>query len=254
MPLESHPHGEVRAPHPPLPEYYADEAARRDWVQAMFDRTAPDYTRIEWVMGLGTGSWYRRQALVRAGLARGMRVVDVGSGTGLVALEAARILGDVRDVIAVDPSAGMLRHTVLPEGATLLEGSAESLPLPDTSVDFLCMGYALRHVSDLSVAFAEFFRVLRPGGIVCLLEITRPRGRIGGMLLKGYLRGVVPALARLVASARDTPRLMRYYWDTIEACVPPERVTGALAHAGFGHVVRQVELGFFSEYRARKPG
>jgi len=254
MPLESHPHGEVRAPHPPLPEYYADEAARRDWVQAMFDRTAPDYTRIERMMGLGTGSWYRRQALVRAGLARGMRVVDVGSGTGLVALEAARILGEVRDVIAVDPSAGMLRHTVLPDGATLLEGSAESLPIPDTSVDFLSMGYALRHVSDLSVAFAEFFRVLRPGGIVCLLEITRPPGRIGSMLLKGYLRGVVPALAWIFASTRDTPRLMRYYWDTIEACVPPERVIGTLAHAGFGHVIRQVELGLFSEYRARKPG
>jgi demethylmenaquinone methyltransferase/2-methoxy-6-polyprenyl-1,4-benzoquinol methylase len=252
MPLESHPPGEVRAPHPPLPEYYADEAARRDWVRAIFDRTASDYTRIERVMGLGTGSWYRRQALLRAGLARGMQVVDVGSGTGLVALEAARILGNVRGVIAIDPSEGMLRHTVLPEGATLLEGSAESLPLPDASADFLSMGYALRHVSDLSASFAEFFRVLRPGGIVCLLEITRPAGRFGRMLLKGYLRGVVPTFASIFASTRDTPRLMRYYWDTIEACVPPERVTSALAHAGFGDVVRQVELGLFSEYRARK--
>jgi demethylmenaquinone methyltransferase/2-methoxy-6-polyprenyl-1,4-benzoquinol methylase len=46
---------------------------------------------------------------------------------------------------------------------------------------------------------------------------------------------------------------MRYYWDTIEACVPPEQVAGALAHAGFSDVVRHVELGLFSEYRARKP-
>jgi demethylmenaquinone methyltransferase/2-methoxy-6-polyprenyl-1,4-benzoquinol methylase len=253
MPFESPPPGEVRAPHQPLPEYYADEAARRDWVRAMFDRTAPDYTRIERVMGLGTGSRYRRLALVRAGLTRGMRVVDVGSGTGLVALEAARILGDVRDVIAIDPSAGMLRHTVLPDGATLLEGSAERLPLPDASADFLSMGYALRHVSDLSVAFAEFFRVLRPGGIVCVLEITRPAGRLGTLLLKAYLRGVVPAFARIVGSTREAPRLMRYYWDTIEACVPPEQVTSTLAHAGFRDVLRHVELGLLSEYCARKP-
>lgn len=244
---------EVHAPHPPLPEYYPDEAARGGWVREIFDRTAPDYARIERMMGFGSGSRYRRQALERAGLVRGMHVVDVGSGTGLVALEAVRILGDVRHVIAIDPSAGMLRHTTLPEGATLLEGSAEDLPLPDTSAEFLSMGYALRHVSDLSAAFAEFFRVLKPGGIACILEITRPAGRLGNALLKAYLRGVVPALAWAVARSPDTPRLMRYYWDTIETCVPPERVTGALVHAGFGDVTRHVELGLFSEYRARKP-
>ncbi len=248
-----HPRCEVHAPHSPLPEYYPDEAARRPWIREIFDRAAPDYARIERMMGFGRGSRYRRQALERAGLARGMRFVDVGTGTGLVALEAVRILGGADDVIAIDPSAGMLRHATLPEGVTLLEGSAERLPLPDASADFLSMGYALRHVSDLSSAFAEFFRVLKPDGVVCVLEITRPAGRLGNTLLKAYLRGIVPAIARVVARARETPRLMRYYWDTIEACVPPEQVAGALAHAGFDDVVRHVELGLFSEYRARKP-
>lgn len=253
MSLESRSPGQVGAPHPPLPEYYSDEAARRGWIRAIFDRTAPDYDRIERVMGFGTGSRYRRHALVRAGLVPGMRVVDVGTGTGLVAREAVRIVGEARDVIAIDPSAGMLRHASLPDGVALLEGSAESLPLPDASADFLSMGYALRHISSLSVVLAEFFRVLKPGGIVCVFEITRPAGRVGNALLKAYLRGVVPALAWAIARAPDTPRLMRYYWDTIETCVPPERVTGALTHAGFGDVVRHVELGLFSEYRARKP-
>ena len=58
------------------------EPQRRDWVRGIFDSSARDYDRIERMMALGTGSWYRRQALLRAGLAAGMRVVDVGCGWG----------------------------------------------------------------------------------------------------------------------------------------------------------------------------
>jgi demethylmenaquinone methyltransferase / 2-methoxy-6-polyprenyl-1,4-benzoquinol methylase len=251
-PERDHP-SEVHAPHPPLPAYYVGEAARAGWVRQIFDRTAPDYARIEWLMGLGSGAWYRREALVRAGLVPGMRVADVGTGTGLVARAAIRILGDASAVTAIDPSPGMLRHATVPAGTKLVEGSAEALPLADASADFLSMGYALRHISDLSAAFAEFFRVLKPGGTVCILEITRPTGRLPNALLKGYLRGVVPAVAWVVSRNRDTPRLMRYYWDTIETCVPPGDVMGALAHAGFRDVARHVELGLLSEYRAGKP-
>lgn len=243
----------VRAPHPPLAAYFPSEEARRGWVRGIFDRTAGDYERVERTMALGSGAWYRGQALRRAGLAPGMRVVDVGTGTGLVARAAARIVGDARAVIGVDPSAGMRTNARLPEGMRLLEGAAESIPLPDGSADFLSMGYALRHISDLEVAFREFHRVLAPGGGVCILEITRPSSRVGTTLLKAYMRGFVPLLARVVARNADTPRLMRYYWDTIEACVPPEAVMRTLVAAGFAEVSRHVELGIFSEYRAIKP-
>ena len=243
----------VHAPHPPLEEYFANESERRGWVRGIFDRTADDYDRVERAMAFGSGAWYRRQALLRAGLAPAMRVVDVGTGTGLVARAAVRIVGDARAVTGVDPSTGMRRNARLPEGVRLLEGTAESIPLPDACADFLSMGYALRHISDLAVAFAEFRRVLAPGGIACILEITPPASRLGKAALKAYMRGIVPLLARAVARSADMPRLMRYYWDTIEACVPPERVLGTLALAGFANVARHVELGVFSEYRAVKP-
>ena len=67
------------------------------------------------------------------------------------------------------------------------------------------------------------------------------------------MRGVVPLLARFVARQRDTAHLWRYYWDTIEACIPPERVLEALRAAGFTDVKRHVELGIFSEYTAVRP-
>lgn len=244
----------MSAPHPPLPRYYETEADRSRWVRGIFDRTAGDYDRVERVLGLGSGSWYRRRALQRAGLTSGMTVLDIGTGTGLVAREAAMLVGDATRVTGVDPSPGMVEHARVPAGVRLLAGSAEAIPSADATADFLSMGYALRHISDLSPAFAEFFRVLRPGGRLCLLEITSPQGALGRALLKAYLRGLVPAAAAVISRHRDMPKLMRYYWDTIAACVPPAAIMQALAAAGFVDVERYVELGVFSEYRARKPG
>jgi demethylmenaquinone methyltransferase/2-methoxy-6-polyprenyl-1,4-benzoquinol methylase len=243
----------MQVPHPPLKQYYQTEQERTAWVRGIFSRTAGDYERIESAMAFGTGPWYRRRALRRGGLTHGMRVVDVGVGTGLVAREAVAIVGDPALVTGVDPSPGMLANARLPLGVRLLSGAAEAIPVADGAADFVSMGYALRHIADLRAAYAEFFRVLPSGGRLCILEITLPRRALARILLRAYMRGIVPALARLVARHSDMPKLMRYYWDTIEACVPPQAVIDGICAAGFVDVSRHVELGIFSEYRARKP-
>ena len=66
----------ARAPHVPLTQYYPDEPSRAGFVREMFDSTAVDYDRMEKVLSFGTGKWYRGQALKRAGLKPGMRVLD----------------------------------------------------------------------------------------------------------------------------------------------------------------------------------
>ena len=147
----------------------------------------------------------------------------------------------------------MLENARVPAGVRLLSGSAEKVPVDDSCADFLCMGYALRHIGDLSAASAEFFRVLRPGGRLCVLEITSPAGTVSRALLKAWLRGVVPRIAAAVAGPGDAPLLMRYYWDTIAACVPPETILRTIAEAGFVDAERKVDLKIFSAYCARKP-
>lgn len=241
------------APHAPLRAYYADESERDRYLRRIFDATASDYDRIERLLALGTGPWYRRMALQRAGLGSGAQVLDVGIGTGLVAREALRLIGMDGRLIGVDPSPGMLGEVRLPN-VELLQGRAEALPRPDASHDFLSMGYALRHIADVHAAFAEFHRVLRPGGRLLVLEITRPEHRVGRALLRAYMRAFVPLVARVVGRRRDTAELWRYYWDTIDACIPPASVLAALREAGFEQVQRHTELGVFSEYTARKPG
>lgn len=238
-------------PHAPLPLYYRNEDEHQAFLRRIFDDTAPDYDRIERVLAFGSGPWYRRSALQRAGLRTGAEVLDVGIGTGLVAREALRLVGPAGRLVGVDPSAGMMKEIDLP-GVELVQGKAEALPRPAASSDFVSMGYALRHIGDVGAAFGEFHRVLRPGGRLLVLEISKPRGRIGTALLKAYMRAVVPLIARFIGQRSDTAELWRYYWDTIEACIPPEQVMQALRDAGFGDVRRHVELGVFSEYTAVK--
>jgi demethylmenaquinone methyltransferase/2-methoxy-6-polyprenyl-1,4-benzoquinol methylase len=237
------------APHPPLDRYYRDEGERRRRIDAWFDEAAPTYDWVGQVMSLGSGHRYRRQALLRAGLAGGMSALDVGCGTGVLAAHARRIVGPAGAVVALDPSLGMLAETGRRGIARRVRAMGEALPFAAGRFDFLSMGYALRHVADLRSALAEYRRVLKPGGRVLLLEITRPEGRLAFRLAKLFLGGLAPRVARL-RGGRETQVLMEYYWDTIEHCVPPATILAALAEAGFARAGRRVQHGILSEYSA----
>ena len=242
------------APHPTLPRYYDASEDKRSFVRRVFNPTAAaDYDRVERLMAMGSGAWYRRQALLRAGLAPGMRVLDVAIGTGLVAREQVTITGDPKLVLGVDPSIGMIAEARRNLAVTTVMGIAEQLPLADAHFDFLSMGYALRHLSDLAPAFREFRRVLKPGGRICVLEITRPRTRLRRAAMKAYMRFVIPTITRLTTRHADSQLLWQYYWDTIEQCVPAATVMAALESAGFECVAHHQELGLFSEYTGQRP-
>ncbi len=256
MSVPTPPSGERRdpepiRPHPLLTRYYGeDETARRRQVDAWFDESARHYNWITQAMSFGSGHWYRKQALLRAGLAPGMRLLDVACGTGVIAHHGQQIVGAEGGAIGLDPSIGMLREARRRGVQGLVQALAEGLPFRSAQFDMLSMGYALRHVVDLRQTFAEYLRVLKPGGKVLILEITPPRSRISFRMLKFYLGRVVPLVARLGGGGSGSQTLMQYYWDTIENCVPPPVILTALAEAGFQQVSRYVELGIFSEYTA----
>ncbi len=233
--------------------YYSGAAARPGFVRRLFDETASDYDRINAVFSFGTGRRYRQQSLLRAGLRPGDRVVDVATGTGLVAAEAQRLVGPTGLVAALDVSWGMLQQARAAPGLGLVQGSVDDLPFAPESFDVLTMGYALRHVGALGAACAEFFRVLRPGGQVLLLEVGRPDGRVARNAARFYLGRVVPLLSRAIGSSRRTGLLMRYYWETIESCVPPETIVAALRDAGFADAACRTEFGVLRTYLARRP-
>jgi demethylmenaquinone methyltransferase/2-methoxy-6-polyprenyl-1,4-benzoquinol methylase len=237
-------------PHPTLTDYYEDEGQRRHFVGRLFDRTANHYNWINRIMSFGTGERYRRDAMLRAGLAPGMSVLDVCIGSGQVARPALRVTGDNGSVIGLDASFGMLVEAQRTVRAPLMQGYVEQLPVRTDSVDLVTMGYALRHVTDLVAVFSEYRRVLKPEGKLLILELTRPRSRFLYLLVRFYLHRVVPTVARLGSGTEDARTLMRYFWDTIESCVPPETIIAALGEAGLKQPSRYCMAGLFSEYTA----
>jgi demethylmenaquinone methyltransferase/2-methoxy-6-polyprenyl-1,4-benzoquinol methylase len=235
-------------PHPPLSEFYPATATRQNFVNELFDEAAPDYDWVSGVMSLWSDRRYRRDALRRAGLRSGMRLLDVASGTGLMIKAALELGVDPSQVTGVDPSQGMLARNRERNPVTLLQGKGESLPCADSTFDFVCMGYALRHVEDLRKLFAEFYRVLRPEGRVLILEITRPTNPVTLRLMRFYMQKLVPLAGWLRRRNQSTAKLFQYYWATIEECIPPPVIISALEASGFRNVKRTTTHFVLSEY------
>jgi demethylmenaquinone methyltransferase/2-methoxy-6-polyprenyl-1,4-benzoquinol methylase len=240
---------------PPLPaetRYWTRTGDRQRVVNALFDRSAEHYDRACGIMSFGSGQGYRREALDRAGLRPGMHVLDVGTGTGLLAREIVHLLGSFGRVIGLDPSWNMMAAGRRELNLRFVQGLGERLPFPDRQFDFVTMGYALRHVPDLDQAFEEYRRVLKPAGRLLLLEITRPASTLGLALARVYFGTVVPLFTRIGTGSANAAEMMRFYWETIAQCVPPETVLASLGRAGFAAPDRTVVHGIFSEYTATR--
>jgi demethylmenaquinone methyltransferase/2-methoxy-6-polyprenyl-1,4-benzoquinol methylase len=239
-------------PHPPLADYYGAPEEREHFVRELFDDTAPWYDWSVAFLSFGSGGRYRREALERAGLKKGERLLDLAAGTGVVARAAKTITGDANAIVAVDPSIGMLVAGRTKARFQLVEAGGEQIPFRDESFDMISIGFAMRHFADLDGVFRECRRVLRPGGRMLILEITAPESRTARVFLGAYMGGIVPALATVIARDRKVGRMLAYYWATTRDCVRPEVILDALRGAGFGDVKRHVELGMFSEYSATR--
>jgi demethylmenaquinone methyltransferase/2-methoxy-6-polyprenyl-1,4-benzoquinol methylase len=240
------------APHRPLTEFYPSDSERRRFVRDLFDQGAPDYNWVSGVLSFGTDRGYRRHALRRAGFLPEHRLLDVATGTGLVAQAALDLGCQANRLVGIDPSRGMLAENARARPIQLVQGFGEHLPFGDGTFDFIVMGYALRHVEDLGGLFAEFRRVLGPGGKILILEISRPESKFALACLGFYMNRISPWITRVGRNRDEAARMVEYYWATIAECVPPEAILSALRQSGFSQVQRRRTGGILSDYTATK--
>ena len=163
-------------------------------VRTMFDRIAPVYDLMNRVMTAGLDQRWRR-ATVQAAVEPGDRVLDAACGTGDLAIIAAKAGARVT---GLDFSERMLERArgKAPE-LDWVRGDLLALPFPDASFDAATVGFGVRNVADLACAIAELRRVLRSGGRLAILEITRPRGPLR-VFYSFWFDRVVPLLGKFL--------------------------------------------------------
>jgi demethylmenaquinone methyltransferase/2-methoxy-6-polyprenyl-1,4-benzoquinol methylase len=162
----------------------------------LFAGIAPEYERMGSLLSFGQDPRWRRFLVARVDAAPGSTVLDVASGTGLV---ARALHARSYRVIALDPSDAMLRAGQA-AGPRVL-GRAEELPLADRIVDGLTFTYLLRYVDDPAATMRELARVVRDGGTIASLEFHVPDAAWAQTAWRVYTRDVMPVIGRAASPA-----------------------------------------------------
>lgn len=209
-------------------------------VEAMFDRIAPVYDRMNSVMTAGLHRRWRERAADVAALAPGDRALDVATGTGDLALELAERVGPDGEVIGCDVSERMLELARRKAPAVEFErGNALELPYPDDAFDAATVGFGARNFADLGRGLAEMARVVRPGGRVVVLEITTPARPPLSWFFSLWFDRVVPLLGR----AAGDPDAYSYLPSSVRRFPDAARLAALLAASGLAGVRYVVTAG-----------
>ena len=216
----------------------------------MFNGIAPRYDLMNAVMTLGQHQAMRRIAARLAQPPRDGRALDLATGTGDFAAALRDIEPSVR-VIGVDFALEMMRLGKKKYPATdFVAGDMLQLPVNNSSFDCAVNGFVLRNVADVRGAFAEMYRVLKPGGRAVSLEITTPRAPIWKNIFGIYFDHIMPRLGGMLSGKPDA---YRYLPQSVRAFYKPEQVCELMRAVGFREVAfRWLMLGTMAVYVGMK--
>src|SRR5947208_513084 len=218
-----------------LPERDSEEFATQ--VRGMFDRIAGVYDLMNSAMTAGLHHQWRQRAVDRAQVGPGSDALDICCGTGDLALELRRRIGPDGRVVGSDFSEPMLelaRRKSGEEGLPVEFGWADALDLPygDASFDAVTIGFGARNLADLDRGLAEMARVLRPGGRLVILEITRPQREPLASFYSLWFDRLVPVLGNLAGDSEA----YSYLPDSVRTFPEPRELAARMDAAGFGEI------------------
>lgn len=223
---------------------YGEGAAKSGQVEQMFDSIAPAYDLMNNVMTFGLHRHWRNYALKKA-LSRlhcsPERILDVATGTGDVAF-ALHARCPESDIIGIDLSEKMLeiarrKLTTHPQKEagriTFKQGDSLQMDFGDDEFDMISVAYGVRNFENLKQGYREMLRVLKPGGIVCVIELSQPTAWLPLIGYRAYTRGLIPIAGRIVSG---DGRAYSYLHESIEAAPQREAMARIMREAGFYEV------------------
>ncbi|KKM08884.1 ubiquinone biosynthesis methyltransferase UbiE [Clostridiales bacterium PH28_bin88] len=178
--------------------------SKEEYVHAVFSAIAHRYDLMNTLISFNRHKAWRSFAVQQAGLKPGGSGLDVCCGTGMFAMEIAKVVGPGGRVTGLDFCENMLevadrnlKGTRYQPIIDLVQGNAMDLPFPDNAFDCATIGFALRNVPDIEQVVREMLRVVRPGGRVISLELAKPSAPFFKQLYYLYFDGIVPLMGRL---------------------------------------------------------
>jgi len=238
--------------------YKDDDRAKDEQVRDMFDSIAPAYDFMNRAMTFGIDRLWRRSAVKTVAGCAPRDIVDIATGTGDLAIAMARRLPGAR-IVGVDLSEGMLEIGRRKAAAAVpfadirfVAGDCLSLPLPEASADAVTVAYGVRNFADIVRGYREMLRVLRPGGMLAVLELSTPTSPLVRPFYRFYTRRIIPAVGRMISHDVSA---YSYLPESIAAVAQGSGMLALMEEAGFCRCAfRRFTFGVCTLYTAFRPG
>lgn len=229
--------------------------SKKEQVAEMFDTIAPRYDLLNRFLSLGIDKGWRRKALNQLKPLQPQLVLDVATGTGDVAIMAARQLRPQK-IIGIDISDKMLeggRKKIETKGlSTVIElqnGDSETINFPDATFDAVTVAFGVRNFENLEKGLAEIYRVLKPGGRLVVLEFSKPWLPGFSAICKWYIGKLSPAIAGTISNKQA----YQYLNNSIQAFPEGKAFQAVMTKTGFKDTqCKPLTFGICSIYRGDK--
>ncbi len=234
------------------------DAAWREIVSAL-DKTVKKYERVNRIVTFGYSDLMRRKLVDMVEFYDGIVVLDAGCGPGNLSKHILRKMRSKEGrLYCLDPLPSMLkaafnnlRSMAGDVKLSFIEATFESIPLPDNSVDLVAASYSLRDAKDFYRALEEFRRILRPGGVLLVLDLAKPDNRIFSSLVGLYIRTLVPLVSIPIYGSFDTP--WKALYPTFKQMLTAKEFVEEIGDYFEVIKVKKALLGTFVAIKARKP-
>jgi len=229
------------------------ESRKAETVNAIFSSIAGRYDLLNRLMTFAQDQVWRREVVRMAALADCGRLLDIGAGTGGIAIAARKQKPCLR-IVATDFALPMMRVGRTRVGARDIAWCASDalkLPFPDESFDAVVSGYLIRNVADHQEAFREQMRVVKPGGYVVCLETSPPPDNYLHTLIMVYMKVVIPFVGRRLSGSKNA---YAYLTESTRLFMKPSEMTELMHQAGLVDVTyRRYMLGTIAIHRGKRP-
>ena len=214
---------------------YSESEGKAEQVQAMFDSIAPAYDFMNRAMTMGIDKWWRKVARKKVAAVKPKELLDVATGTGDFAIQLHNNLGC--QVTGIDLSEGMLevaRKKVAAKGLadhiSFEQGDCLKMRFGDAAFDAVTVAFGVRNFEHIDKGYEEMYRVLRPGGMLCVLELSTPQNRFIRFFYDLYALHIIPFVGSLKSGDKSA---YRYLPESIAAVPQGEQMLSIMRQAGF---------------------